>query len=277
MSTRHAGQGGAPARRASRADADADTERDTGAVTLTAWVQEPSRHALRTRLLLLLTFAAGWTDALSYLSLDKVFSSFMTGNLLFVGIALVQGNGALLVRAALALVVFLGGVTVGSVSLGRLPQRQSPREWHGTLAHYLTLEGALLLVFAIVWAISGDPTRHPVTQVILLCIAACAMGVQGGLVGAFAIPDVVSVALTGTVLLLGQRLAQALGRRGGDQPGGTTPLFLLALLLSYTLAALLVTLATSFVGIVFVPCLVVAAIILLLLMAPDRRGAPHGR
>jgi len=241
-----------------------------GAVTLPALLREPSQGALRTRLLLLLTFAAGWTDALSYLSLDKVFASFMTGNLLFVGLALVQGNGALLVRALLAVVVFLGSVALGSIYLGRAPQRQSPRTWHGTLARYLALEAVLLLVFAVVWASTGDPARHQATQIALLGIATCAMGVQAALVGAFAIPDVVSVALTGTVVLLGQRMAQAPGRRDGDQPGGTTAPFLLALLFSYTLAALLVALTTSFVGAVFVPCLLVILTILLLLAMPEQ-------
>jgi len=274
MSTQYAGQ--APAQREARG-ADTDTGRDTGAVTLTALIQEPSQRALRTRLVLLLTFAAGWTDALAYLKLDKVFASFMTGNMLFVGLALMQGNGALLVRAALALVIFLGGATLGSAYLGRAPHQRSPRAWHGTLAWHLALECALLLVFAVVWAVGGDPSTstHAVTQVVLLAIATCAMGVQGALIGAFAIPDVVSVALTGTVLLLGQRLAQAAGRPGGDQPGGTTPLSLLALLLSYTLAAIIVTIALPFVGTVFVPCLIVLLTVLLLLMTPERRGAPQ--
>ena len=270
MSVRSVGPGRAFAQRDARdADTDTNTQHDTGAVTLQALIREPSQRALRTRLVLLLTFAAGWTDALSYLKLDKVFASFMTGNLLFVGIALMQGNGALLVRAALALVIFLGGVALGSIFLGRAPQRQTPRAWHGTLARYLSLEGVLLLVFAIVWAISGDPSTQAATQIVLLGIAACAMGVQGALIGAFAIPDVVSVALTGTLLLLGQRLAQASGRQGRDQPGGTTAPFLLALLLSYTLAAIVVTVALPFIGTVFVPCVVVLLTVLLLLM-PER-------
>jgi len=252
-------------------DTGRDAGRDAGIVTLPALLREPSQHTLRTRLVLLLTFTAGWTDALCYLKLDKVFASFMTGNILYVGIALVQGNGALLVRVALALAVFLGGAALGAAYLGRAPQSRSPRAWHGTLAWCLALEGVLLLVFAVVWTSGGDPTRHPTTQVVLLVIAACAMGVQGGLIGAFAIPDVASVALTGTVVLLGQRLAQAPGRRGGGQPGGTTIPLLLALVLSYTLAAILVTVALPpFAGTVFVPCLIVLLTIPLLLLTPDR-------
>lgn len=106
------------------------------AVTLGEFIAVPSQSrlgTLRTRVVLLLTLAAGWTDVLTYLSLGtaqaRVFSSFMTGNLLFVGTALVQGNNTLLIRAGLTILVFLAGATLGSISLQRLPERQSSRNW----------------------------------------------------------------------------------------------------------------------------------------------------
>jgi len=34
-----------------------------------------------------LTLVAGWVDAMTFLGLGKVFSSFMSGNVLFLGIA----------------------------------------------------------------------------------------------------------------------------------------------------------------------------------------------
>src|SRR5690349_18230385 len=77
-----------------------DAARHEEEVNLKAVVAASFQRRLRTRLVLLLTLAAGWTDALSYVHLNKVFSSFVSGNILFIGLALAQGNGALFVRAA---------------------------------------------------------------------------------------------------------------------------------------------------------------------------------
>jgi uncharacterized membrane protein YoaK (UPF0700 family) len=103
-------------------------------VTLEAVVTASSQGTLRARLVLLLTLAAGCTDVLSFLDLDKVFSSFVTGDILFIGISLAQDNSALLVRAVVAVVIFLAGVTLGSLYLGRGPADQSPWEFRGTIA-----------------------------------------------------------------------------------------------------------------------------------------------
>jgi len=250
---------------------DKGTEQRQGAVTLTAFVTAPSQRALRTGLLLLLTLAAGWTDALCYLAVGRVFASFMTGNILFVGLSIAQGNTALLVRAVVAILLFLVSVTLGSLYLQRLPARQLVARWRGTLAWYLLVEALILLAFALLWAITGDPAQHPEMQVVLLGVAALGMGLQGALVGAFNIPDVVSIALTGTELLLGIRLAQRITRQSADQPGGTSVSFLLALMLSYTLAALVVALVAPWIGLAFIPCLLVTIAVLVVLVTPKWR------
>src|SRR6266516_1103421 len=118
-----------------------DAARHEEEVTLKAVVAASSQRRLLTRLVLLLTLAAGWTDALSYVHLDKVFASFVSGNILFIGLSLAQGNGALFVRAALATLIFLCGVTLGSLYLGRGAQGQPPGGSRGPLARYLLSEG----------------------------------------------------------------------------------------------------------------------------------------
>jgi uncharacterized membrane protein YoaK (UPF0700 family) len=220
---------------------------------------------LRTRLVLILTLAAGWTDALSYLYLDKVFSSFMSGNILFVGLALAQGNGALLVRAILAVLIFFCGITLGSLYLGRGAQDESQDGSRTTTVRLLLTEALVLLAFAILWQVTGTPAKQPVTQVILLGMAALAMGLQGALIATFNLPDILSVALTAVVVLLGMRTAHSIGRQTSDQPGRTSSPFLVVLLLSYTLAALVAALVIST---PFVPCLIVAAAILAVLVTP---------
>ena len=257
--------------------ADADTEGQVGAVTMATFVAALCRSTFRTRLLLLLTLtlAAGWTDALSYLAVGRVFASFMTGNILFIGISIAQGNLALLLRAGVTVVLFLVGLTLGSRYLQTLPIRQPVASWRSTFARYLLGEGLILLAFALVWSLAGDLAQHPAVQVVLLGIAAFGMGLQGALLGAFNILNVNTVALTGTELLLGVRLAQRIGRQSADQPGGagTNALFLVALMLAYALAALVVALAVPWIGTEFIPCLLVAGAVVVLL-TPEQGANP---
>ena len=176
----------------------ADTERQESALTLSRYIVAPSQRTLRISLLLLLTSAAGWTDVLCYLAVGRVFASFMTGNILFVGISIAQGNRALLVRAVVAILLLFVGITLGSLYLQRLPARQTLEGWRRTLVRYLAVEGGVLLAFALLWSLVGNLAQRPTAQVGLLGVAAFAMGLQGALVGAFNIPSVVTVALTGT-------------------------------------------------------------------------------
>src|SRR5918999_631997 len=75
-----------------------------------------------------LTAAAGWLDALAFIHLGKVFVSFMSGNLLFLGIGAGDGDGGLVLRAAAVLAAFLAGAGVGARLAGSLlvPDAQGP-------------------------------------------------------------------------------------------------------------------------------------------------------
>ena len=91
-----------------RAGRDAARPQET--VSLAMFVSACRRGALRTRLLvllLILTLAAGWTDAVCYFSVGGVWASIMSGNILFVGLSIVTRNTALLTRAGVAVLLFL--------------------------------------------------------------------------------------------------------------------------------------------------------------------------
>src|SRR6266436_5369708 len=209
--------------------------------TLPDLLTKPHERGRIALLILLLTLTAAWIDMLSYLSLGHVFASFMTGNLLFIGLGVVLGNSGLLIRALVAVLVFLVGVTLGSFYLGRAPQQQSGTAWHQTFARYLLLEWLLLLVFAIIWRVTSNLSQQGGVQILLLCVAALGMGMQGALVLAFNIPGVVADALTGTLIALGQRLAQGLGHRGPEsQERGWSSMFLVLLCLIYVASAVVV-------------------------------------
>ena len=250
-----------------------DAMRTEDTVTLAMFVAACRRGALRTRLLLLLlilTLAAGWTDAVCYFSVGGVWASIMSGNILFVGLSIVTRNTGLLTRAGVALLLFLVGVIVGSRSLQMLPMHQSVGRWRRTFAYYLLVEGVVLLAFALVWSLVGNLAQHPAVQVILLGIGAFGMGLQGALVGAFNILDINTAALTGTELLLGIRLAQWITGRTASQPVGTGGPFLVVLILIYMAGAFLVALTVPRIGVAFMPCVLVVGAVLVLAL-PERR------
>src|SRR5258708_32894554 len=115
------------------------TATEGNGITLPDLLGVPRERVRFGLLLLLLTLNAAWIDMLSYLFLGRVFASFMTGNFLFIGLAVVQGNSGLLIRALVAVLVFLVGVAFGSFCLERAPQHQSGTPWHHMFARYLLL------------------------------------------------------------------------------------------------------------------------------------------
>ena len=80
------------------------------------------KHGALPILLLGLTVLTGTIDAVSILSLGRVFVANMTGNVVFVGFALAGAPGFSLAASLFA----LGGFLVGAArrrSVGRTPQR----------------------------------------------------------------------------------------------------------------------------------------------------------
>ena len=239
--------------------------------TLPDLLTKPHERGRIALLILLLTLTAAWIDMLSYLSLGRVFASFMTGNLLFIGLGVVQGNSGLLIRALVAVLVFLVGVTFGSFCLARAPQQQSGPAWHQTFARYLLLEWLLLLVYAIIWRVTSNLSQQAGVQLLLLCVAALGMGIQGALVMAFKIPGVVADALTATLITLGQRLAQGLDHPGPEsQEWRWSGMFLTLLCLIYVASAVVVALTSAFILTPVVPVIVVTIAIVALLV-PSRQ------
>jgi uncharacterized membrane protein YoaK (UPF0700 family) len=182
------------------------------------------------RRLFALTATAGALDALSFLRLGKVFTSFQSGNVLFLGLGAGQGDYGLVVRAGVVLAAFFGGAVVGARVAGAA----------------LALETALLIAFAALWFVIVTPHEHPVAQAALLALAAAAMGVQGALVLELRIPNVVTIALTATVAYLGQLVGSA-GRSEPVQP------LLGALILIYVICALGVALLPAVPAVALLP------------------------
>jgi uncharacterized membrane protein YoaK (UPF0700 family) len=241
-------------------------------ITLPDLLRAPHECRCISLLLLLLTLNAAWIDMLSYLSLGRVFASFMTGNILFIGLGVAQSNSGLVIRALVAVLVFLVGVAFGSFCLGCAPQRQTGPAWHNTFARHLLLEWLLLLVYAIIWRVTSNLSQQAGVQILLLCMAALGMGIQGALVWALKIPGVLADALTATLITLGQRLAQGLGHPGPEsQEWRWSSIFLVLLCLIYVVSAFVVAMTSAFILTPVVPVIVVTIAIFALLF-PSRQA-----
>jgi uncharacterized membrane protein YoaK (UPF0700 family) len=248
------------------------TETEGNGITLPDLARAPRERERIALFILLLTLNAGWTDMLAYFFLGHIWATILSGNILYIGLGLAQGNSGLLIRALAAVLVSFVGVTVGSFCLQQAPQRQTEQTWRTTLVRTLLIEWLLFLAFAIIWRVTSNLSQQGGVQILLLCLAALGTGIQGALIQAFNIPGVVANALTGTVLMLGQRLAQGLGHSGPEsEEWRWRNIFLVMLLLIYVVSAFVVALISSFMLTPVVPVIVVTIAIFALLF-PSRQA-----
>ena len=209
-------------------------------------LRAPSERGRVELFILLVTFTAGWVDALAYLFLTRVFASFLTGNILFLGLSVAQSNTGLLIRALVAILSGFVGIACGTYYLQQVLQHHTKPSWRTHFVPPLLLEWLLLLAFAIVWLVTSHLSQRSDIQVLLLGLAALGMGIQAALVAAFNVPGVVANALTGTIITLGQHLGRFLVQpRPACQQWKWQNVFLVSLCLLYVIGALLVVLASA--------------------------------
>jgi uncharacterized membrane protein YoaK (UPF0700 family) len=159
--------------------------------------QPGSRHGPLPPLLVALTFVTGLVDAFSYLVLGHVFVANMTGNVVFLGFALIGVPGFSLIASALALATFWCGAVAG----GRIGVRFGQHRAH-LLTAAVSVQSALLVVSVALAAVSGNPVpngyRYP-----LIVVMAMAMGVQNATARKLAVPDLTTTVLTLTITGIG--------------------------------------------------------------------------
>jgi uncharacterized membrane protein YoaK (UPF0700 family) len=157
-----------------------------------ALVDDPS-HGPLPAALLALTVVTGLVDAVSILSLGRVFVANMTGNIVFVGFALAKAPGFSLAASLSALAGFLVGAAVG----GRLVQGlggQRPRLIRAGLVFELACFAAALIVTAITGHQIGGATRDGMAAAL-----AIALGTQNAVVRHLKVPDLTTTVLTMTL------------------------------------------------------------------------------
>lgn len=149
----------------------------------------------RDAMVLLLTWAAGSVDAISYLGLDRVFTANMTGNTVLLGLALGQGRGLAALRSIVALGGFSLGVAIGAMIVLRGQRREG---WSPAVTTAVAVEGAILGVFTMTWHLSGAArTAGPVY--LLIVLSAIAMGIQSAAIRHLNVPGIATTYITGTL------------------------------------------------------------------------------
>ena len=163
-------------------------------------------NTLREALLMILTASSGAVDAICFVSFGKVFTAFMTGNLVFLGIGAAgafKPNGPNLVRVGVVIAAFCVGVFIAAWIIkwsrrSRVASRGLIRSLFGVLV--------LQLVFLGGWiAVDGDPSNTYAT--VLAAIEAVAMGMQTSAVGSLDVKGVFTTAATATLVYLSREAA----------------------------------------------------------------------
>jgi uncharacterized membrane protein YoaK (UPF0700 family) len=217
--------------------------------------------------LLGLTFVTGLVDAFSYLVLGHVFVANMTGNVVFLALALAGAPGFSIPASLLALVAFVVGAAIGGRLAGVLGADR-----HRVLMRTAMVE-AILFGAAAVTTAAGRPDSESVRDLLIVMLAA-AMGIQNATARRLAVPD-----LTTTVLTLTITGIAADGRlgAGGDAKVSRRTLAVVAMFSGALIGSALVLAGSATVGLLL--SLGVAAVIavgvILVSRSTSAQAVPH--
>jgi uncharacterized membrane protein YoaK (UPF0700 family) len=160
--------------------------------TLRRLVADPEQGPLPA-LMLVLTVLTGMVDAVSILSLGRVFVANMTGNVVFVGFALAGAPGFLLSASLSALAGFL----IGAAGGGRLAERAAGHR--GRLLTVLAAVELALVLAALAAAAAARPHLDAAEKVAIAALLAIAMGAQNAVVRQLKVFDLTTTVLTMTL------------------------------------------------------------------------------
>jgi uncharacterized membrane protein YoaK (UPF0700 family) len=150
--------------------------------------------------LIALTFTTGLIDAVSFLSLGRVFTANMTGNVVLLAFAMAHVSGLSIARSLTALLAFILGAILG----GRVMARASAGSQTRFAAQALLLEVAFLFASSFCGVgYRGDLLEDSFQPFTLIALTALAMGTRNAAVRKLAIPDLTTTVLTLTITGIG--------------------------------------------------------------------------
>jgi len=164
---------------------DVETETTTGG------------QRFRDVLLVALTVASGAVDAISYFGLGKIFSAFMTGNIVFLGFGIAEIEGPDVIPVIFALSMFVVGSFLG-LRITALRSQESG-SWPPAMTVLLALVAIAEAAFLVVWlATAGQPS--PKVSDVLIVLFSLAMGIQTAAVRSLGVQGVFTTAGTFTLV-----------------------------------------------------------------------------
>jgi uncharacterized membrane protein YoaK (UPF0700 family) len=187
--------------------------------------------------LALLALASGASDAVAFLTLGKVFTSAMTGNMALLGISLSRGHLSDAFLGLSALTGFVVGVaTAAAVSAYRGGATR-------VLRPLLALEAVYLVCFALVWTV----TRHPAegtTVFGLIVLSSAAMGIQSVVARTIDAPAINTIVFTSTLVSIITSITDAVVRRARPLVGFAT-LRQIGIFFTYAIGAIVAAVLTK--------------------------------
>jgi len=156
----------------------------------------PAAEKIAPYALLGMTVVTGLVDAVSFLSLGRVFTANMTGNIVILAFATAHVSGLSIARSSTALLSFLVGAMFG----GRIMARASADSPICFAARAFVLEAVFLLIASFCSVgYKSDLMEHSFRPFPMIVLTALAMGTRNAVVRKLAIPDLTTTVLTLTV------------------------------------------------------------------------------
>jgi len=152
-------------------------------------------------LLTVLTFTAGLVDAVSVLGLGHVFTSLMTGNVVYLGLGLAGRGQEFPLHALLAIASFVGGAWLAAIISRRFLER-SLRAWLSRVCLIETCALVLSIAIALAAGEHGQVIEAATPRLLMIAALAFAMGVRTASVAHIPIADMKTTVLTLTLASL---------------------------------------------------------------------------
>ncbi len=207
---------------------------------------------------LALAAIAGWLDGLTFVALGTVFVSAVTGDLVQLGVAAAAGDASGLLILVAALAAFTAGTYLAVV----LVRAAGSLAWPGPVRRPLLVHAGLLVLFALLWTLIGDPRPGSAGALVVASVAALSAGIQGAAILGLGIQGASVSAVTNVLMLLGAGLAER--EIGVPGPRSGLPLWELVMILGvYCVSGLIVALTLSGEAglLVWVPALIAVAVL----------------
>jgi uncharacterized membrane protein YoaK (UPF0700 family) len=166
---------------------------------------------VRDVLLVALAVASGAVDAISYFGLGKIFSAFMSGNLVFLGFGIAEIEGPDVVPVIVALSMFTAGAYLG-LRFTTLRSNESGL-WPPAMTVLLVLVAVAEAGFLVVWLSTAGHSSTEIADV-LIALLSLAMGIQTAAVRSLGVQGIFTTAGTFTLVAFAGTFA---GSRSRDE------------------------------------------------------------